>query len=173
MRLLLSIFLSQILAVAIARQGHASVEIISGVASEGQSAVQLTSAATGFDAPKVQPINGTTFDWWYFDVVSPDLDYSLVLVFFDSTSNGLWAGIPDVGSSTYASFVISMPDGSSVNGNAVGSDLVVRTLENGSSGTLNETGWSWIGLPDMSLYELIIDSPGTGVQGNVTFNSVS
>ncbi|KAF8123814.1 hypothetical protein K438DRAFT_2003179 [Mycena galopus ATCC 62051] len=38
----------------------------------GTSTAVFTSAASGFDAPKVQPINGSVFDWWYFDVVSTD-----------------------------------------------------------------------------------------------------
>jgi hypothetical protein len=29
----------------------------------------FTSTASNLDAPKVLPINGSTFDWWYFDVV--------------------------------------------------------------------------------------------------------
>ncbi|EKM52038.1 uncharacterized protein PHACADRAFT_262489 [Phanerochaete carnosa HHB-10118-sp] len=173
MRLLWPVLLLQILAVATAQHSGASVDIISGAPSTGLSNVQLTSGTSGLDAPKVLPINGSSFDWWYFDVVSADLDYSLVLVFFAATANGLWDGIPDIGTAVYASVGITLPDGSSLNSEAAGSSLVVTTLGNGSNGTLNETGWSWVGSPDLSSYRVVIDSPETGVQGTVTFESTS
>ncbi|GJE91670.1 hypothetical protein PsYK624_078200 [Phanerochaete sordida] len=173
MRLLLSALLLRILAVAIALQSPVSIDTLSGVPSSGQSQVQLTSGAYGLDAPKTVPINGSSFDWWYFDVVSPDLDYSFVLVFFAATSNGMWANTPDVGSAVYGSLGVSLPDGSFIEGDTVGSELVVTTLGDGSSGDLVQSGWSWVGSPDMSLYEVIVDSPSAAIQGTITFESTS
>ncbi|KAJ7444999.1 hypothetical protein B0H11DRAFT_1620022, partial [Mycena galericulata] len=45
---------------------------------------QLTSSAVGLDAPKVSPINASSFDWWYFDVVSnePASDLASVVIIF-------------------------------------------------------------------------------------------
>ena len=37
------------------------------------SNVEFKYSGTGLDAPKVEPVNTTTFDWWYFDAVSSDL----------------------------------------------------------------------------------------------------
>ncbi|EKM52086.1 uncharacterized protein PHACADRAFT_128256 [Phanerochaete carnosa HHB-10118-sp] len=173
MRLLWSVLFSQILAVVTAQRSPISLDIISGAPSQGQSNVQLTSSTLGFDAPKTLPINGSSFDWWYFDVVSEDLDYSLVLVFFAATANGLWKGLPELPASVWVDGQISAPDGPAHNFIADSNDLIVMTMANGSSGTLNGTGWGWAGLPDMSYYELIIDDPEAGVQGTVTFESTT
>ncbi|KAI5860319.1 hypothetical protein GGS23DRAFT_607044 [Durotheca rogersii] len=45
-------------------------DIIPRTISDGTSKTSFASAACGFDAPKVLPINDSTFDWWYFEVVS-------------------------------------------------------------------------------------------------------
>ena len=59
------------------------------------SNVVFKYSGAGLDAPKVKPVNTTTFNWWYFDAVSSDLasgDLSSVVVnFFDATGRGFEA----------------------------------------------------------------------------------
>lgn len=162
-------FLAQILAVV---TSQVVVNVLPDHVTDGASIVQLTSQTSGFDAPKVLSLNSTTFDWWYFDVVSTDLDYSLVLVFFNSAPTGLWDGVPDLPSTLYGTVGITLPDGSALNSAVLGSQLTVITTDNGSSGSLNGTGWGWTSKPDMSQYEVIIDDPAAGIQGTVILNSV-
>jgi hypothetical protein len=174
MRALSLLFIWPILAVVTSQTTQITVEVISGKVANVTSNVQLTSTRSGFDAPKVKPLNSSTFDWWYFDVVSPDLDYSLVLVFFAAEPTGLWPDVaPAIGSAVWATAGVTLPDGSHLDSAALGEELTVVTVDNGSSGTLNGTGWGWVGLPDMSQYEIIIDAADTGVEGTVSFQSVS
>ena len=178
MRSILFTSLLQLLAVATSQSTPpqnipVTIDVIPAIVADGPSTVQFVSTGSNFDAPKVRPLNGSTFDWWYFDVVSDDLDYSLVVVFFASTPNGLWPGVAsNMGSAVYASAVVTLPDGSSLGGGALGEDLTVVTVGDGSSGALNGTGWGWVGLPDMSRYEIIIDDAEGGVQGTVSFQAV-
>lgn len=170
MRAISSLLFSQILAVATAQ---VTVDVISGVLADGASNVQFTSPGYGFDAAKVKPLNGSTFDWWYFDVVSSDATQSIVLIFFDASSNGLAPGLASsTPSAVWATAGITLPDGSSLNGEAFGEDMTVVTVDNGSSGTLNGTGWGWVGASDMSQYLVAIDTPDSSIQGVVEFQSV-
>ena len=41
-----------------------------------------------FDAPQVGPLNGSTYDWWYFDAVSSTSIASVALVLYRSTPGG-------------------------------------------------------------------------------------
>ncbi|EKM52035.1 uncharacterized protein PHACADRAFT_150957 [Phanerochaete carnosa HHB-10118-sp] len=173
MRFLWSVLFSQILAVVIAQRSPISLDIISGAPASGQSKVHLTSSATGFDAPKALPINGSSFDWYYFDIISEDSRSSIFLAFFLAPISSLWDNLPVFPTAVWTDAFISLPDGSALNLDAGGNDLIVMTTVNGSSGTLNGTGWGWAGVPDMSFYEVIIDSPETGVQGTLTFKSTA
>lgn len=171
MRALALLLLSTILAVTTAQT---TVNVIPGNVTDSTSAVQFSSPGFGFDGVKVLPLNSSTFEWWYFDAISPDLDYSLVLVFYAAASTGLDPEVPPTTSSaTYASFTLTLPDGTSVDGSAFGEDLRVVTVGNGSSGTLGSTGWSWSGLPDMSEYAVTVASPKSGLEGSISLQSVS
>ncbi|KAL4969650.1 uncharacterized protein BDV14DRAFT_195911 [Aspergillus stella-maris] len=48
--------------------------VIPSHTSSGQNSItQWVSGPSGFDAPKSRPINETSYEWWYFDVVAePD-----------------------------------------------------------------------------------------------------
>ena len=52
------------------------------------SKVQFISEEKGLDAPKVIPVNGSAYDWWYFDAVSEDQSHSVVVVFFAAPAAG-------------------------------------------------------------------------------------
>lgn len=151
----------------------ASIDIIPGKPSTKQSFAQFTSQATLFDGPKVKPINDTTADWWYFDVVSSDLNYTLVLTFFAATRDSLWPETAELNSTIYMLFVLTLPDGTILGANTVGEDLAVVTVENGSSGVVGGTSNSWVGSPDMSEYNVFVDVPDLAVSGNISFRSVS
>ncbi|KAN0105864.1 hypothetical protein V8E51_008740 [Hyaloscypha variabilis] len=38
----------------------------------GPITAQFVSEASGFDGSKLSAVNSTSYDWWYFDVASPD-----------------------------------------------------------------------------------------------------
>ncbi|KAF7791461.1 hypothetical protein EIP86_002477 [Pleurotus ostreatoroseus] len=151
----------------------ASVDIIPGNTSTTYSNAQFTSQATLFDGPKVQPINDTTADWWYFDVVSSDLNYTLVITFFAATHDSLWPATAELDSAVYMLFVLTLPDGTILAANEVGQDLAVVTIDNGSSGVLGGTSNYWVASPDMSEYNVFVDVPELAVTGNISFRSTS
>lgn len=51
--------------------------------SNTTSVAQFISDSS-FDGPKVTNINSSSYDWWYFDAVSLDSNYSIVAVFYAS-----------------------------------------------------------------------------------------
>ncbi len=149
-----------------------SIDVIPGTTSSSPSVAQFSSLSSGFDAPKVKSLNSTSFDWWYFDVVSSDLDYSLVVVFFTADATGLWTGTTDVGTADYVAISVTSTDGALFNVGVLAEELTVVTIGDGSSGILDGTLTGWTGSPDMSQYEILVDDPVSGLQGTVSFQSV-
>jgi hypothetical protein len=60
------------------------IETVPAAESNFASIAQYISSHNGLDAPHVTPINASAYDWWYFDVVSEYLGYSVVVVFFNA-----------------------------------------------------------------------------------------
>ena len=148
-------------------------DVIPITPASSASTGQFTWTGAGFDAPKVKSINSTAFDWWYFDAVSPNADYSLVLVFFAATSGGLWPGAPGPSEYvTWADLSITLPDGSVHSNAVVGEEYAVVTVNDGSSGVLGTSGWAWTGSPDMSKYLIALNGGETGAEGTITLTSV-
>lgn len=60
------------------------------VIEDGPSSAQFTYPGYGLDGPRVDHVNSTVFDWWYFDMVSDNVAEgdlsSVVAVFHDGTS---------------------------------------------------------------------------------------
>ncbi|THG98946.1 hypothetical protein EW026_g3325 [Hermanssonia centrifuga] len=149
-----------------------SVDVIRGQTSQGPSTVQFLSEKDGFDGPKVKSLNSTTSDWWYFDVVSSNLDASVVIAFFSAESTGLWEGIPDLGTATWAYTIITFPNGTQSVIFFPVDQMTVVTVENGGYATMgNQTGWA--GTPDMSEYWVWVDAPDAGIEGNLVLKSVA
>jgi hypothetical protein len=122
--------------------------------------------------PKVAPINATVFDWWYFDAVSPDLNSSLVVIFFTATNNSfpvpLYQGdlVPVVLSGSF-------PNQTLFNIVLNAEQAVITTVGGGSNGVFEGTNTSWTGNPDNSVYVVAINAPEVGVNGSFTLNAVS
>lgn len=148
------------------------LDVISGTPHNGPSTVQFLSTIDAFDGPKVQNLNNTVFDLWYFDVMSSDLQSSVVLVFFTATPTGLFPGLPDLGTATWMLAEITFPDGSAFETVIAADQLIVVTAGNGSSGSLKGTRAGWQGASDLSSYVVTIDAPDLGLQGTVTLDSV-
>lgn len=147
-------------------------EIPSAV-SNASSNAQFTSCAAGFDAPKVQPVNASAFDWWYFDVVATNQGSlaSVVIVFFTAPATAFPFNPPsDNVLSLYLS--ISFPNGTVFSTPHVFADnATVTTVGNGSSGDWAGSGLSWTYSPD-SGYTILIDSLEMGVLGSISLNPV-
>jgi hypothetical protein len=51
----------------------------------GPMTVQVSSNSFAFSSPKLSAVNSTSFEWYWFDVVSSDLSASLVVIFFTAS----------------------------------------------------------------------------------------
>jgi hypothetical protein len=136
------------------------------------STILTNSLQSPLDAVKFDFINGTSYQWWYFDVVSYDL-LSSITVTFNIGSN--------VGSSntseipTYVSVDGKLPNGELFSISAIpATNITVNTDGQGSSSLWEGSGstCSWDGTPDLSVYKVTIAAPEYGIQGSITINSV-
>ncbi|KAJ5143385.1 uncharacterized protein N7515_002172 [Penicillium bovifimosum] len=128
------------------------------------------------DAPQIDTINGSVFDWWYFDAVSEtNPDDSFVITFFASS----WEAFPFLNESE-PSVLTAWVWASFANG-TVFADFVPATVATvrgadvagtNSSGEWASTGVSWEAKSeDLSRYEITIASEKMGVEGRFTLSS--
>lgn len=130
------------------------------------------------DSPQIDSINGSVFDWWYFDAVSEtNPDDSLVVTFFSSSAEAfpfldanetsvlnvwLWASFANG-----TVFADSVPA-------TVATVTGVDGAGTNSSGEWSSTGFSWAALREnLSQYEITIASEKLQVEGRLTLTSVS
>lgn len=149
----------------------ASTANIPGLASPSASVVQFLSAVDGLDGPKIEPVNSSVFDWWYFDAVSDEDQSSIVVTFFTSSNDGFLFLYPSpIVTPVY--IWTSSPTGEVNSWVFDAQDAVVRTLDNGASGSWTGSGVSWEGSADMSTYTITIDAAEEGISGTFTLQSV-
>ncbi|KAJ6457631.1 hypothetical protein C8R45DRAFT_1184337 [Mycena sanguinolenta] len=165
-------FLS-VLAAVFASATHATPHkyFIPGTVQNGTSYAQFISSAMSLDAPKVHPINPSTFDWWYFDVVSANsTDLSSVIVIFFTSPQSAFPLLAPSDSITTAYIYVSFPNGTLWSAVASADSATVETKGDGASGTWHGTGFSWTGsLSDGSGYLVSINAPDVGVTGTINF----
>ena len=149
-----------------------SVTKIPGTPANAPSKSQLTSPGWGLDAPKVSPLNRTAFDWWYFDAVASDLSVTLVAIAFTATPAGLWEYMPDTGSATWIGAWFTWANGTQKSYVFPAPQMVVTSVQDGSSVTMQGVDAGWAGKPDNSKYVVTFDEKEAGIQGSFTLKSV-
>jgi len=90
------------------------------------STVQWLSEPNTLDAPHVFPINDTTYQWWWYDVISPNAESSIVLIFFTATSDG-FALLPSTAGAVSLSIQALLPNGTTVLASIPASAAVVAS----------------------------------------------
>lgn len=132
------------------------------------------SSANSLDAPHVHGISPLNYEWWWFDAESPDLDTSIVIVFFTANvlAFPLVVGLPDT------SIIVNakLPNGSTIIAEAAASSAVINSggkYGNGASGVWGDIG-NFTVSPDLSSAEINIDmfTLLTPIRGSIKFNSV-
>jgi hypothetical protein len=151
------------------------VDIYPNSINTGNSIAQFTSGLAHLDGPKVNFLNGTSYDWWYFDAVSSTTNASVVIGFYIATDIGFQFVPP--GSGISINFFATFENGTSIyyalnSAAGMAGDATVVTNGQGSSGYWNSTGAQWVGSPFLTTYTITVDSPALGVQGTLTLNSV-
>ncbi|KAJ5502758.1 Hydroxyneurosporene synthase [Penicillium fimorum] len=128
------------------------------------------------DAPQIDPINSSVFDWWYFDAVSnTNPDDSLVIAFFTSSMDAfpfLDANEPSILNVwLWASFANGTHYEDSLPA-TVATVTGADGVEINSSGNWSPKGFSWNALTEDQLkYEIIIASEKLPVEGRLTLTS--
>lgn len=175
--------LARILAITPLAAASVRRVIVPPEAADKPSVVQWISKSHSLDSPKVQPINGTTYDWWYFDLVAEEAGCdehleSVTVVFYLSTAGGFTAlaGIAQLG---FTSVDLVQVTASFTNGSTF------ETLLNASQATFSSHGdaahgfysgdtgrASFQGEADLSEYTVKIDAPELGIVGKIQLDSV-
>lgn len=136
----------------------------------GPIKANFISTAYGLDGPQLSGINSTSWDWWYFDAISPDLKTSICIIFFTAPSTGFPFVDPLDGVTSVGVFY-SLPNGT-IGFRFINADeAIVITVADGSSGNFSGTGARWFGASDLSKYNVTINSPASGVVGTFTLTS--
>ena len=153
---------------------HPDVFHINETPEKVLSAVQFTYPGTGFDGPKVRPVNTTTFDWWYFDAVSSDLASgdlsSVVVTFYDATAGGFEA-LSETDTKLEVSISGSFKDGAPFGIDAFPAEAVVVTTGESSQGIWGKYG-SWKASPNLKWWDIHFQDKKKGVKGSMTLESV-
>ncbi|KAJ7448620.1 hypothetical protein B0H11DRAFT_1618575, partial [Mycena galericulata] len=140
----------------------------------GSSTAQFTSSASGIDAPKVSPINASSSDWWYFDVVSNEPTSALasvVIIFYTSAQPSL-PGVSAPDSVLRVTISVTFPNGTLWSGTANGEQNATVTSDGDkTTGIWHGTGFSWVG--SKAGYVITIDAPEVGVTGTIKFAAVA
>ncbi|KAJ7222416.1 hypothetical protein GGX14DRAFT_428695 [Mycena pura] len=147
---------------------------IPSVAQNGTSNVQFTSSAPGLDAPKVNPVNGSTYDWWYFDVVdaNPASKASVVAAFFAS-SHEAFALLDDEASLVTVGYVwMNFENGTMVSFHQIANGATIVLEGDSSNGVWHESGMQWTMDPTAKNVVITFDIPGN-LAGTVTLQSTA
>lgn len=149
-----------------------TMKIISSYPVQGSTTLDSISSSGGLDGPHISFVNTTSWDWWYFDAVSPDLKTGVSIVFYTALSTGfpfLWPQQPV----TTVTLACTFPNGTSFSAVLEASEAIIDTVDNGSTGLFLGAGAGWAGAPDMSTYLVVINSPRNGLTGTFILKSLA
>ncbi|KAH8816964.1 hypothetical protein F5884DRAFT_241189 [Xylogone sp. PMI_703] len=140
----------------------------------GPSEVQFMSCGTAgaVDAPRVNPINATTFDWWYFDAVSLDGSQALSVVFFTSSFIGFSFDVASLIDPLNVWIFANFGDGPALTLPVPATSVEIQTDGNdGVSGKWADSGISFSGALDLSNFNVTLDNTLLGLKGTFSLKS--
>ncbi|TKA81668.1 hypothetical protein B0A55_01333 [Friedmanniomyces simplex] len=115
------------------------------------STTEWTYNGTALDGPKTHPVNGTNFDWWYFDALSSDLpsgDLSSVVVNFYTTSSVGFFGKTQNDSVLVTTITGTFRDGTPFGIDVFPDEATISTEGDRSSGQWGTAATCWTSSPD-------------------------
>ncbi|KAK9353542.1 hypothetical protein V1523DRAFT_433401 [Lipomyces doorenjongii] len=126
-----------------------------------------------FDGPKISAVNGSSFDWWYFDVVSPNS--SITISFQTGTFNALGYPGYNVPYATFCNVAGIYPNGSTFSIPVVlAGPAIITTVGDGAYGNWTGSGFSFSGTPDLSEVTVNLEAAlSYGIEGIITFKSIA
>jgi hypothetical protein len=156
----------------LSQRDDSTIKTIPSEAAVGDIVANFISSDSNLDGPQLSAINTTSFDWWYFDVISPDLNSSLVVVFFTALDSGFPFLLPSLDTVVISVFY-SFPRGENGTIWLYGSEATITTNGDSSSGQFPGTGANWTGSLDLSHYLISIDSPENNITGTFDLTSLA
>ncbi|KAK4903971.1 hypothetical protein LTR49_026496 [Elasticomyces elasticus] len=140
------------------------------------STTEYFYSGTTLDGPKVGPVNGTTWDWWYFDAISSDLpsgDLSSVIVVFYNLSREAFLGRIQNDSILLATISSSHANNSNFIITIRPDDVYISTLDDSSSGQWGSgpSNASWSSTPDLRTWTVNFNT--AVVNGSMKYSSVA
>ncbi|KUI73015.1 Hydroxyneurosporene dehydrogenase [Cytospora mali] len=130
----------------------------------GSTPIIETVGTVPLDGLYITEPNATSYEWWYFDVVSEDYNSSVVFVTFLTYSE---TGAPGLS----AELTISYPNGTWTEITIPQDELHFSTIGEGSIGVTD--AFSWRSAPDLSEYTIQLDVEAQGVTGEINMASVA
>ncbi|KAF4624892.1 hypothetical protein G7Y89_g13276 [Cudoniella acicularis] len=140
--------------------------------SNGSTIANFISSKFGLDGPQISAVNTTTWDWWYFDVIAPDLQTSMTVAFMTAVHTGFFS-TPSLTNATTLGVFYRFANGTSNSVGLTASEVVVTTVQDGSSANYVGTGIGWTGSPDMETYTITFNSPENGLMGCFELKSIA
>jgi len=160
----------------------ADVKHLSDDPFQGKTSAQFVSDPLNFEAPHLSAVNGSSFQWWWFDILTTSTNVSaLNIIFFDAADAAFpLTEQPDNILSVWISgynangtqFIYSIPitNASVVWGKQGKLDLGDGVIGNFQSPDINAT----FSAPDgLGSFDIIIDSPTYGVHADLHFTSTA
>lgn len=128
------------------------------------------------DIPQISKVTSTSFDWWYFDVVSTTTPAeSLTITLFTSTASAFpWLDSSE--SSVLIAYLWATFANGSVFQEYVPATLAVVVEEGAArkgAGAWEGSGFRWVAGDEDSMYTVVVESKEMGVYGTFTLDSVS
>lgn len=148
-----------------------AVQSIPPEAFNGSVTPSFTSEKFGFDGPRMSDYNSTVWDWWYFDVVEPGTNSSIIVIFNLALDTALLGGSKTI--MPNADITGTFPNGTRYAYHYEASDgaVVITEKKGGSSGVWHGTGMKWSSSPDMKTYVVSIETPA--ISGTITYHSLA
>ncbi|KAL2007501.1 hypothetical protein VTN00DRAFT_8939 [Thermoascus crustaceus] len=129
--------------------------------------------SSGLDGPKIDLVNNSVFDWWYFDAVDCNNSNTSLTVTLFAASSHAFPYLERSDSVLTAYLWASFPNGTVWTKYMNAELATVVAVGDGSKGDWHPTGFSWEGAGDMSRYEVTVKSSEMDVWGKMELVSVA
>jgi hypothetical protein len=144
------------------------VDIFKSEPTRGFAKSQTIPCHSGFFGSNIDRSNGSSFEFWYFDMLADDATTALTLVFHVGSTpiDGGWA------SSNYIQVSGTFSNGSIFNHLIPAGTATISTVGNQSQGIWESSGFSWSTTADLEQHLITFSSPDGTHNGTINMNSV-
>jgi len=160
----------------------ADVRHLTDIPFQGKTSAEFTSGPLNFEAPHLSAVNGSSFQWWWFDVLTTSTNVSaLNIIFFDAANAAfplteepdnilsVWISGYNANGTQFA-YSIPVTNASVTWGKQGKLDLGDGVFGSWQSPDINAT----FSAPDgLGYFDITIDSPAYGVHADLHFTNTA